>query len=127
LLIVALAVLGAFQQAAGSPHPCVGDFVYRPGSNEVGIGVRARRNPDHVEILFSDHGGVDPTSVIFGQANVRVTDRHDGSELLMTCVGENFTLTLPADEYSDSRTYALERANGSVYEIGEREGWYVPH
>lgn len=112
--------------ASAPPHPCLGDFVYQGSNDGISIGVRMRTSPDHAEILFSDYGNVQSPSLSWEEGAVRITDQQDGSDIVVVCSAKDATLILPADQWSSARTFKLRRTNGSLWEVGAREGWLEP-
>ena len=112
--------------AVSSPHPCIGDFVFRGGKDEVSIGARVRREPDLVEILFSDYGNVQAPQVVWNSDTLVAVDPLDKSNIVMVCSALSPTLILPKDEYNLARTFKLQRTTGSLWEVDAREGWKLP-
>ncbi len=111
--------------ALGSPeaHTCIGDYVFRAPENEISIGVRLRANPDFVEVLFSDFGNVQSPVIEWLDDSVRITDQHDGSDIVLICKVDGASLILPKDDYQPSRVFKMKRVEGSLWEVGQREGW----
>lgn len=109
-----------------SSHPCIGDFVYRGDAEAVSIGVRIRRDPDIAEILFSDYGKIKPANIEWGDRHVVIVDAHDRTNVVMICDAAEPSLVLPASEYGLARVFRLRKAEGSLWEIGQREGWLQP-
>lgn len=109
-----------------SSHPCIGDFVYRGDAEAVSIGVRVRRDPDIAEILFSDYGKIKPANIEWGDRHVVIVDSHDRTNVVMICDAAEPSLVLPASEYGLARVLRLRKAEGSLWEIGQREGWLQP-
>ncbi|WP_298017985.1 hypothetical protein [uncultured Parasphingopyxis sp.] len=121
LVIAALAL-----DSGGTEHPCLGDFVHRADSFSVSIGLRVRQAPDYAEVLFSDFGSIQSPAVHWDSGSVTVTDQADGSEIVVVCGHSTATLVLPQSEYSPTRTYEMRRTQGSLWEVGLREGWLQP-
>ncbi len=112
--------------AAPAAHPCEGDFVYRAPPDEVSVGVRIRRNPDVAEILFSDYDKIVPSNVEWGSEYLVIVDSHDRSNIVMICDSPEPSLVLPATEYGLARVFRLRKVQGSLWDVGQREGWLQP-
>ncbi len=121
-------VLALFLTAATSPveHPCLGDFVYRGNSDEVSIGARIRREPDYAEVLFSDYGNVQSGAIQWNESSVTITDQADASSIVIVCEEGRATLVLPGADDQPARTFRMRRTQGSLWDVGQREGWLTP-
>lgn len=113
------------EEVAELENACVGDFIYR--DREGGFGVRVRNDPSYVEVQFLDFSNIRTSSVSWKNDAVDFVDQHNGAAIAMTCRSGDATIVFPSDEWQSSRTYRIERTEGSVWEVGEREGWLPPH
>jgi hypothetical protein len=120
-----LSILLAAQPVAQG-HVCLGDYVYRGDDENVSIGVRVRSSPDVFEVLFSDYGNIEATQIDWRVNSVVAVDKDDKSSVVLVCSSDSATIVLPADKYSSARTYPLRRSEGSLWDIGKREGWLQP-
>lgn len=111
---------------AAAAHPCEGDFVYRAPADGVSIGVRIRKDPDVAEILFSDYDKIRPANVEWGNGSIVIVDSHDRSNVVMICDSAEPSLVLPSTEYGLARVLKLRKVQGSLWEVGQREGWLQP-
>ncbi|VAV89770.1 hypothetical protein MNBD_ALPHA04-117 [hydrothermal vent metagenome] len=107
-------------------HPCIGDFVYRGGKDEVSIGLRIRTEPDVAELLFSDFGNVISNSIEWSIDRMQFIDNHDFSTVKVECKTNSAVLTLPASEYVSERSFSMRRTTGSLWDVDKREGWNLP-
>lgn len=111
---------------ATAAHPCEGDFVYRAPVDGVSVGVRIRRDPDVAEIMFSDYEKITPANVEWGDEHIVIVDSHDRSNIVMICDAAEPSLVLPATEYGLARVFKLRKVQGSLWDVGQREGWLQP-
>jgi hypothetical protein len=121
MLMAAVALFAATPEA----DACIGDYVFRAPKDEVSVGVRVRRGPDLVELLFSDQGTVRATNVTWSASGL-VAIEDSKSYVVLVCHAGAATLVLPAEEYSPARLYPLRAVKGSLWEVGAREGWLTP-
>jgi hypothetical protein len=113
-------------QTTTLPHVCMGDYIYKANADEVSLGVRVRAAPDVFEVLFADYGNIESTQVEWRDDSLVAIDKEDKSSVVLVCSKEAATLVLPASEYTSARTYPLRRVEGSLWEVGKREGWLEP-
>jgi hypothetical protein len=113
-------------QIADPPHVCSGDYVYKAKADEVSFGVRVRSDPDVFEVLFADYGNIESTQIDWRDGSLVAIDKEDKSSVVLVCSKESTTLVLPSDEYTPARTFLLRRVEGSLWEVGKREGWLEP-
>ena len=113
-------------QTASPAHVCTGDFIYKAKADEVSIGVRVRSAPDIFEVLFADYDNIESTQVDWRDGSLVAIDQDDKSSVALVCSKDAATLVLPASEYTAARTFLLRRVEGSLWEVGQREGWLEP-
>jgi hypothetical protein len=113
--------------ATASPsHPCVGDYVYRASENDVSVGVRVRQEPDTVEVLFSDYDNIRAHNVVWNPDGTIAFSEKGVPDTAMVCENGVVILVLPAGEYHPVRLLHMRRVDGSLWDVGAREGWLKP-
>ncbi len=121
MLLATIALLAAAPEGGA----CIGDYVFRAPNEEISIGVRVRREPNLVEVLFSDQGNLRATNVTWSADGLVAID-DSKSYVVLVCHAGVANLVLPAEEYSPARIYRLRAVKGSLWEVGAREGWLKP-